>query len=135
MTLENILLVPATGRMYFIDPYEENVVDCREAEYSQVLQCSKHHYGVVNDGTVRVQGREVAFQGAAPPALVAFNAAFEDRLDRRLTPSQLTLMRLLEASQFTRMLPFKLAIGELDKAKYFYTLASSLVQRLRCQPF
>ena len=134
MTLENILLVPATGRVYFIDPYEENVVDCREAEYSQVLQCSKHLYGVVNDGIVRVRGREVVFEAPPPPALLAFNAAFEARLDRRLTPSQFTLMRLLEASQFTRMLPFKLAIGELDKAKYFYTLASSLVQRLRCQP-
>ena len=134
MTLENILLTPSSGRIVFIDPYEENVVDCREAEYSQVLQCSRSHYGFVNDRSVRIEGREVAFAGRLPAALLAFNAAFEARLERRLSAGQLRLTALLEATQFTRMLPFKLAIGELDKAKYFYTLASSLVQQLRCDP-
>ena len=134
VTLENVLVVPATGRLVFVDPYDENVIDCREAEYSQVLQCCNQHYGYINDRQVDVRSAEVAFPGVVPEALCAFNMRFQAELHHRLDPQRLRLVRLLEASQFTRMLPFKVAAGDLAKAKYFYGVASVLVDRMRMTP-
>ena len=131
MTLENILYVPDSGRLVFVDPYDENVIDCREAEYSQVLQCCSSHYGIINDGEVIADGASVSFLGQVPRSLTIFRDLFVENLEKRLTPSTLRLVRLLEASQFTRMLPFKVAAGHIDKAKYFFGVASSLVDRLR----
>ena len=130
-TLENILYVPSTGRVVFIDPYEENVVDCREAEYSQILQCSNQFYGFINDRAVKVSGNEVAFEGQIPPAFRSFNALFLAELRRRLPTEGMLIVRLLEASQFTRMLPFKILAGHEDKAMYFYGVACRLVQLIR----
>jgi hypothetical protein len=131
VTLENILYVPSDGRVVFIDPYEENVVDCREAEYSQVLQCSNQLYGYINDREVTVQDNVVAFEGQIPPAYRCFNDLFLAELKQRLPAERRLLVRLLEASQFTRMLPFKVLAGHVDKAMYFYGVASRLVQSIQ----
>jgi len=131
VTLENVLYVPSTGRVVFIDPYEENIVDCREAEYSQVLQCSNQFYGFINDRKVTVRGNAVAFEGEVPSAFHSFNALFLAELRKRLTPEGMLIVRLFEASQFTRMLPFKVLAGQVDKAMYFYGVACRLVQSIR----
>ncbi len=130
-TLENILYVPSTRRVVFIDPYEENVVDCREAEYSQILQCSNQLYGFINDRAVKVSGNEVAFEEQIPLAFHSFNTLFLSELKRRLSAEGMLIVRLLEASQFTRMLPFKVLAGHMDKAMYFYGVACRLVQSIR----
>lgn len=131
VTLENILYLPSTGRIIFIDPYEENVIDCREAEYSQILQCSNHCYGFINDHKVTVRDNVVAFEGQVPSAFRWFNERFLIALRERLPPERILTVKLLEASQFTRMLPFKVLAGHLDKAMYFYGVASWLVESIR----
>lgn len=131
VTLENVLYLPGEDRIVFIDPYDENIVDCAENEYSQVLQCSKSHYGFVNDRTVKVEANRVARVGDPPAALHRFDALFQARLADRLDAAALRLVALFELSQFVRMLPFKVLAGDGDKAKYFYGLASSLLHRLR----
>lgn len=131
VTLENVLYVPESGQIVFVDPYEENVVDCREAEYSQVLQCSNAMYGFVNDRDVTVTGNTARFDLPYPRSLLSFNQIFTRDLRRKLDDEQFLLVKLLEASQFVRMLPFKVAADQVVKAKYFYCVASELVSALQ----
>ncbi|MGB0684200.1 MAG: hypothetical protein ACPGOV_15965 [Magnetovibrionaceae bacterium] len=127
VTLENVVYVPGEGRIVFIDPYDENIVDCPENEYSQVLQCCRNHYGFINDRKVVIEGERATFEEPVPEALTAFNGLFVGRLESRLSAERLALVRLFEISQFARMLPFKVAAGDIDKAKYFYAFASKLL--------
>ncbi|MDA9976067.1 hypothetical protein N9F34_04545, partial [Alphaproteobacteria bacterium] len=131
ITLENVMYIPDTGRIIFIDPYDENIVDCVENEYSQILQCSKNHYGFINDRTVDVEGNSVRFNCQIPAGLQQFDRLFRSRLRNYLNREKLFIVSLFEISQFVRMLPFKILSGELNKAKYFYVLASSLVHKLQ----
>lgn len=130
MTLENILYVPHERRIVFVDPYDENIVDCREAEYSQVLQCSNSHYGFVNDRDVVVSGNKAAFEQDIPDALRLFNDLFLTKIRKSLSPQSMKLVDFFEFSQFVRMLPFKVAAGDIEKAKYFLCLASDLANKL-----
>jgi hypothetical protein len=132
ITLENILYRPAAREIAFIDPYDENVLDCVENEYSQVLQCSKDLYGLINDSdAVSVVGNQARFNLPAPPALLQFDGLFRQALARRCPPPQQRAVALFEISQFVRMLPFKVAAGHVEKAKFFYTLASHLLSEFR----
>ena len=56
-----------------------------------------------------------------------FNKIFENQI----ADSQMKrIVDVLEATQFIRMLPFKLAAGDIDKAKYFYVHACSLLRQI-----
>ena len=57
-----------------------------------------------------------------------FNALFLDELHKREV--DMITIDLLEASQFIRMLPFKCAAGEYQKAKYFYVHACQLFDKV-----
>jgi hypothetical protein len=130
ITLENILYRPSTHEIAFIDPYDENVLDCVENEYSQILQCCKNWYGVINDSEVTVTGNRASSALVPPAALLHFDELFRRALDKTCTPEQRRVVAMFEISQFVRMLPFKVAAGHVDKAKYFYTLASVLLSDL-----
>lgn len=131
ITLENILFDPLTKKIIFIDPYEENMIDCPEAEYSQILQCCNQCYGFINDRLVDVKNNEVSFNDHIPASFDTFHMAFNKSLEKRVTSNQLLITRFLEATQFIRMLPFKILAGEIQKAKYFFCVASILVEKLK----
>jgi hypothetical protein len=46
-----------------------------------------------------------------------------------LPEDKMKLIDILEASQFIRMLPFKLIAGDINKAKYFYVHACKLFSK------
>ena len=46
-----------------------------------------------------------------------------------LRDNVLMTINILEASQFIRMLPFKCATGDIEKAKFFYVHACYLIQK------
>lgn len=129
-TLENILYDPIQDKIVFIDLYEEGIVDSRFMDYSQILQCSNSLYGLLNDGTLKVNGNVTDYSiGAVPENLIYFNDLFNDELKYRY-PDQFKLVKLFEATQFFRMLPFKCHAGNIEAAKFFYAHACSLVNRL-----
>jgi serine/threonine protein kinase len=129
-TLENILYDPVKDRIVFIDLYEEGIVDSRFMDYSQVLQCSNSLYGFLNDGTLKVNGNITDYAIAeVPKTLTYFNDLFNEELNYR-HPSQYNLVKLFEATQFFRMLPFKCHADNIEAAKFFYAHACSLVNRL-----
>lgn len=132
LTLENILYQPLTGRIIFIDPYEENIIDSALAEYSQVLQSSNSYYEIYNTGTSVIEGNEISQQIDVPCGLVYFNEIFMSFLDCTLSADQVKIVRLLEVSQFARMLPFKMEIDE-NKMLLFYGLGSYLFHELRTE--
>lgn len=131
VTLENVMYRKDQKEIIFIDPYDENIVDCIENEYSQVLQSCHSKYGLINDREVTVDGNKTDYFGPYPEALDSFNDLFHAEMKKRLSPAVLRLVRLFEVSQFVRMLPFKVAAGDLDKAKFFYGHASKLQNDLK----
>jgi hypothetical protein len=128
-TLENILYNPETDKIVFIDLYEEGIVDSRFMDYSQVLQCSSSHYGLLNDSVLEVHGNATDYDIVVPENLKYFDHMFKYELKCRY-PQNYDLVRLFEATQFFRMLPFKCHSGNIEAAKFFYAHACSLVNTL-----
>lgn len=124
-TLENIMYSFDENRVVFIDPYEESIIDTKYLDYAQVLQCSRSYYGYINDNDVIVRDNYVKHDLVIPKNFYTFNQHFESKLE-----NERMLIDVLEATQFIRMLPFKLLAGDIDKAKYFYVHACYLLSKL-----
>jgi hypothetical protein len=126
-TLENTLYSFDENRIVFVDPYEESIVDSRFLDYSQVLQCSSSHYGFINDRTVKVNGTTVSFDQEIPNNFKLFDKAFQSNISEKRTQE---IVRVFEATQFFRMLPFKVRALNHDHAKYFYIHACYLLSKV-----
>ena len=126
-TLENTMYSSEQDRVVFIDTYEESIIDSKLLDYSQVLQCSRSHYGYINDRSVQISGNTVSHNLTVPDNFKVFDYYFEQELVKRNL--DLKLIDVLEATQFIRMLPFKALAGDLDKAKYFYVHACYLLAK------
>ena len=120
-TLENILINPKTLEISFIDVYDETYCDVALSDYSQVLQCSKYFYGI----RMRKQKNDKDEYNYklidAGKNFKVFNDAIEKRLI--INKDQALLLRLLTASQFIRLLPFRIKSNDISNANYFYSLA------------
>lgn len=123
-TLENMMYSFEEDKVVFIDPYEESIIDSKLLDYSQVLQCSRSCYGFINDRVVMVDGSSVWHNLQLPNNLKVFNKMFESNLKQK------EIIDVLEATQFIRMLPFKCAAGDFEKAKYFYVHACHLLSKI-----
>lgn len=126
-TLENILYSFEEDRVVFIDVYDESMIDTRFLDYAQVLQCSRSHYGYINDNQVDVGGVSVTHRLQIPTNFETFNYHFESEIAE---PRTKEIVDVLEATQFIRMLPFKVLAGEIDKAKFFYVHACYLLSKV-----
>jgi len=129
ITLENILYDPIRRKITFIDPYEENIVDTRLAEYSQILQSSNSNYEIYNLVRPVISLDGVDANIVVPDSLRYFNKIFIEFIKSDCTNDEITLIKLFEVSQYIRMLPFKMQIDE-DKMILFYCLASFLFDEL-----
>lgn len=125
-TLENMLYVPATKRIVFIDPYEENIIDSKLCDFSQVYQSSNSKYELYNSLQPTIDGLSVTASISDAPGLELFNLKFKKELVRRLNSVDLKMVDLFEISQFVRMLPFKMQAGHDDRMIFFFALASNL---------
>jgi hypothetical protein len=126
-TLENILYSFEEDRVVFIDVYDESMIDTRFLDYAQVLQCSRSHYGYINDNQVDVGGVSVTHRLQIPTNFETFNYHFESGIAE---PRTKEIVDVFEATQFIRMLPFKVLAGEIDKAKFFYVHACYLLGKV-----
>lgn len=126
-TLENTLYSFDENRIVFVDPYEESIIESRFLDYSQVLQCSSSHYGFINDRKVNVDGTTLSFDEPIPKNFSMFNEVFLSAIQ---DAKSLELIRVLEATQFIRMLPFKVKALEDEKARYFYVHACHLLSKV-----
>jgi len=131
LTLENILIHPESLEIRLIDPYDENIVDCREADFSQILQCSSSHYGIMNDYEPIVSGASVTLEYKIPTPLIHFNEVVLRSLTSPALNLNIELLNFLHVSQFVRMLPFKVQSGNLNKAILFYALSCKLTHEMR----
>jgi len=128
-TLENILYSFDEDRVVFIDVYDESMIDTRFLDYAQVLQCSRSHYGFINDNDVHVGGNVVSttYGLQVPKNFETFNYHFESEIAESRTKQ---IVDVFEATQFIRMLPFKVLAGDIDKAKFFYVHACYLLSKV-----
>ena len=123
ITLENIIYVPDQNRIILIDPYEENVIDSVLAEYSQLLQSTNSHYEIYNRTYATVKKNKISLEIIKPYGINYINNKLFDFIHEKHTKKEYFAIRLLEVSQFIRMLPFKMAVDE-NKMIFFYGLAS-----------
>jgi hypothetical protein len=129
-TLENILYSFEEDRVVFIDVYDESMIDTRFLDYAQVLQCSRSHYGFINDNIVEIGGVSVTHRLQIPKNFETFNYHFESGITELKTKE---IVDVFEATQFIRMLPFKVLAGNIDsmkKAKFFYVHACYLLSKV-----
>ena len=105
----------------------EPSVDSKHNEYSQILQSSNSWYELFNEGRPDINGACVDLKIQVPNGLKMFNNMFTELLKERCTEREIRLIKFFEISQFTRMLPFKMAIDK-PKMFFFYALASKLFQ-------
>ena len=129
-TLENILYSFDEDRVVFIDVYDESMIDTRFLDYAQVLQCSRSHYGFINDNIVDIGGVSVTHRLQIPKNFETFNYHFESGI---IEPRTKEIVDVFEATQFIRMLPFKVLTGNIDsmkKAKFFYVHACYLLSKV-----
>jgi hypothetical protein len=129
ITLENMLYQPHLKRVVFIDPYEENIIDSVLAEYSQLYQSCHSYYELFNERTPTIEGNSVTIEMPRSAGLDWFDQRLDDLILDRFSPKEMMAVRLLEVSQFIRMLPFKAVLDE-DKMLFFYALASNLFHRI-----
>jgi hypothetical protein len=122
LTLENILFLRASESVVFIDPYEENIIDNRYNDYSQILQSCYSHYELLCD-----YGPDYK----VPRAMVWFNSYAGSLMALGMTREELLLTRFFECSQFYRMLPFKLkASKDMSDVMPFLRVAETLTGKL-----
>jgi hypothetical protein len=126
-TLENILYSFEEDRVVFIDVYDESMIDTRFLDYAQVLQCSRSHYGFINDNKVDIGSISVTHRLQIPKNFETFNYHFESGITE---PRTKEIVDVFEATQFIRMLPFKVLAGDIDKAKFFYVHACYLLSKV-----
>lgn len=129
LTLENTLYVKEEDRVYFIDPYEENIIDSPLAEYSQLLQSSNSYYEIYNSGKAIISDNNISMDIQIPNSIEIFNMLLKSHLETNYNNDDIITVRILEISQFIRMLPFKSVVDE-DKMVFFYGLASKLLSDL-----
>jgi hypothetical protein len=125
-TLENIMYSFEEDKVKFIDLYEESMIDTRFLDYSMVLQCSRSHYGFINDNQVKIGEFSATHELQIPSNFETFNSHFSAELPEE----HQKLIDIFEATQFMRMLPFKIKAGDIDKAKYFYVHACYLLGKV-----
>ena len=130
LTLENILYCEAQDQIVFIDPYEENIIDSKLTDYSQILQSSNSKYELLNNESVTINNDHVSVNIVNNFGLNYFNELFVQFIKTNCSYEEYKVIKLLEISQFIRMLPFKKNIDE-DKMFLFYALASKLFSDLK----
>lgn len=129
LTLENILYSEEQNKIVFIDPYEENIVDTVLAEYSQIYQSCNSKYEIYNSMNATIIDNNVNLNIPNYIGLDYFNKLFTNYVKNTCDDKQFKIIKLLEISQFIRMLPFKMAVDE-SKMIFFYALASKLFHNL-----
>lgn len=125
ITLENLLYDEENDKLYFIDPYEENIIDSSLTEYSQIFQSTNSKYEIYNNLDIDVVNNNLIINNVDNFGVDYLNKLFDDHLRKTISNDQYISVKLFEVSQFVRMLPFK---KEIDKNKmlFFYILASKL---------
>jgi hypothetical protein len=127
ITLENIMYDHINNKIKFIDPYDENIIDSKLAEYSQILQSSNAKYEFINNNNVCIDS---FYSNNKIFGLDYFNELFNKFLKDSLTVDEIKIVKLFEISQFIRMLPFKLEIDKHSMLK-FIKVASILMNQYK----
>ena len=129
VTLENIVYNPKKSDVFFIDPYEENIIDHPFTEFSQILQSSNSLYEYYNEQKILIDKNFISTKNEPPKGVTYFNVLFKEFLSNNYSKKERLMINLFEISQFVRMLPFK-SPKDFDKKIYFYSLASASLDNL-----
>ena len=125
VTLENIIFQPDIGRIIFLDPYEENIIDNRLVDISQLLQSSNSNYEIYNQAQININENTVQCDAQTTNARNFLNDWLKQQIKSSFSQVDIELTYLYEISQYIRMLPFKKQ-SDPEKCKFFYIMAGKL---------
>lgn len=130
LTLENILYNQEKNKIIFIDPYEENIIDSKLADYSQLMQSCNSNYEIYNNHPVKIINNCIDCKIKINFGLSYFRSLFYKYLRETCNSNQLVVIKLLECTQYLRMAPFKMSVAP-DRMILFYGLALKLLDDIQ----
>ena len=125
LTLENILFDQKSKKIIFIDPYEENFIDCKHQEISQLLQSSNSHYEIMLDKKLKIVNNNLQIKYDVPVGISIFNNLLREYINSNFSKNEIKIIKFFEMAQFIRMLPFKIEHNP-KKAKLFLIIALNI---------
>ena len=102
------------------------------AELSQLLQSSNSKYEIYNQKDVKISSNTIFCKIEENFGLNCFNERLLEYIKLNYSLKEYFFIRLMEISQFIRMLPFKMEVDP-DKMFLFYGLASKLFSDLNVE--
>ena len=125
LTLENILYIPQSKKIIFIDPYEENFVDSQLQEISQLLQSCNSNYEILCNAKLVIEKNKIESNFTVPKGIKIFNSKLHKFIKSKYTNNEIKIIKFYEMAQFIRMVPFKLK-NNPDSAKLFLVIAMKI---------
>ena len=125
LTLENILYIPHSKKIIFIDPYEENFVDSQHQEISQLMQSCNSNYEILSNSRLDIKENIIKSNFNIPKGVEIFNVYLDKYIKSKYTKDEIKIIKFYEMAQFIRMLPFKLKSNS-KSAKLFIVIAMKI---------
>lgn len=126
LTLENMLVNPESLELALIDCYEENFFGSKYNDFSQILQCSQYHYSLLVNEKAEISAKGCVFESAEQASLKKLQKHIVGWRESLFNSDERLLVDLFLVSQFTRMLPFKIAANNLNHALGFYAISCEI---------
>ena len=133
LTIDNLMVDPASGSFMIIDPNDENLISDRLVDYGKILQSLHSGYEfLVENHSVSVDGPRVSFEERRSAQYEYLysraTAAFHDLLE----PGRGRALLFHEAVHYCRMLTYRAAIDQASVAIY-YAIATRLFNEFLAQ--
>lgn len=126
LTVDNIIVNPATGDYLIIDPNDENAISDPIVEYSKLTQSLRSGYEFLYYlPACTVKDNIVTFEERRSVQYSRLNKILDSHLRAKLTPGRYRALVFHEAVHYCRMLTYRTTINPRTAAA-FYTVAVRL---------
>lgn len=120
LTVDNILVDPATGEYMLIDSNDENLISDPVVDYAKLLQSVHSGYEFLLDQTnVVVVGDNIVFEERKSAHYQYLSERLFARLQERLSPAQFRSLLFHEAMHYCRMLTYRVNIDPATAPMYY----------------
>lgn len=126
LTVDNIIVDPATSKFLIIDPNNENAISDPIVDYSKMTQSLRSGYEFLYHlDSCQVSGNTVTFEERRSMQYSYLNKVLLDHLKATLTPGRYRALLFHEAVHYCRMLTYRTSIKP-HTAAAFYCIAVRL---------
>lgn len=129
LTLENIFINPEDSHFVLIDPNCKNPISTPLIDYSKLMQSASSKYEKMKNIVISREGQDLNYStdSLAPDHVTT---ATEQLLKSRLSKREFENVKLYEAINFARILPYKIEQGAHNHLLYFGSMIKLLNEYL-----